>query len=474
MHSSVFARSGESVASIARGANLRVWGAVCALLVALGGVACAHAAEAGDVDRKRSDLEEVNRRLRSLQKEIADTEESRSSAVEALANAERAVSRVQRELQAAGDARAEAERALARLEAEQKAVEMRIAGRQDELAEWMRRQYIHGAGGVAPLLSARDPNQISRDAYYLEHLGKARLELIETLRTDLREKAQLGEQIAARRDRLAALEAEQRARRSELESVQVKRREAVAGLAEQLRSQRKEAKTLRQDQERLGRLVAVLAKRAAERVAAAARAEREQLAREQAAARDQAARERAARTSEGRVTAAPAGDGRPRAETPKVAEPTRAEPVVGQARQVASALPTGVSFTELRGRMRFPVRGELVGRFGAPRAEGGTTWRGVFIRAQGGTAVHAVAAGEVVFSDWLRGYGNLIIVDHGGDYLTIYGNNDALLREAGARIGAGDTIASVGASRGDGESGLYFEIRHRGQPLDPLKWVQVN
>jgi septal ring factor EnvC (AmiA/AmiB activator) len=124
--------------------------------------------------------------------------------------------------------------------------------------------------------------------------------------------------------------------------------------------------------------------------------------------------------------------------------------------------------------MRFPVRGELVGRFGAPRAEGGTSWRGVFIRARGGDEVRAVAGGEVVFSDWLRGYGNLIIVDHGDDYLSIYGNNDALFREVGEPIGGGDPIASVGASGGGSESGLYFEIRHKGQPLDPLKWVRLN
>lgn len=409
----------------------------------------AQGGEGGEVEQRRSDLEEVRRRIRDLQKEIADTEESRSSAADELAAAERAVSRVQRALQRATRSRAEAEEALGRLVAEQQAVEARIAGRQQELAQWLRRHYVHGAGGVAPLLSARDPNQIARDAYYLEQLGRARLQLIETLRADLREKARVAAEIAARRDRLTALEAEQRARHAELEGLKAKRAEAVAGLAAQLRSQREEVNTLRKDQERLGRLVAALAKRAAEReaarAAAAARAERE-------------------------AAAARKGGENP----PGAAARPRSEPVVGQARQISGPTPTGLSFAELRGRMRFPVRGELIGRFGAPRAEGGTSWRGVFIRAPGGAEVRAVAAGEVVFSDWLRGYGNLIIVDHGSDYLTIYGNNDALLREVGDSIAGGDAIASVGASRGDGESGLYFEIRHRGQPLDPLKWVQAN
>lgn len=86
----------------------------------------------------------------------------------------------------------------------------------------------------------------------------------------------------------------------------------------------------------------------------------------------------------------------------------------------------------------------------------------------------AVAPGEVVFSDWLRGYGNLLIIEHDDDYLTIYGNNDALLRVVGEQIAAGTPIASVGSSGGGQGSGLYFEIRHKGQPVDPMQWIRVR
>jgi murein hydrolase activator len=150
-------------------------------------------------------------------------------------------------------------------------------------------------------------------------------------------------------------------------------------------------------------------------------------------------------------------------------------PVTGRGRAgTAEPAPFGVSFAQLRGRMGFPVRGELIGRFGAPRADGGTKWRGVFIRARWRRGCHRVAPGEVVFSDWLRGYGNLIIVDHGDDYLTIYGNNDALFKVVGDRIGGGTPIASVGASGGGQESGLYFEIRHKGEPVDPMQWIRAR
>ena len=85
-----------------------------------------------------------------------------------------------------------------------------------------------------------------------------------------------------------------------------------------------------------------------------------------------------------------------------------------------------------------------------------------------------MAAGRVVFSDWLRGFGNLLIIDHGDGYMTLYGNNESLLRQVGDSVKSGDTVAAVGASGGNSESGLYFELRHQGKPLDPLGWVSLN
>jgi septal ring factor EnvC (AmiA/AmiB activator) len=118
-----------------------------------------------------------------------------------------------------------------------------------------------------------------------------------------------------------------------------------------------------------------------------------------------------------------------------------------------------------------PVKGSVTGRFGGARAEGGTSWKGLFIRAAEGAEVRAVAAGTIVFSDWLRGFGNLLIVDHGDDFLSIYGNNESLLAAVGAEIKSGEPVATVGNSGGNTDSGLYFELRHRGQPFDPLKWI---
>lgn len=456
-------------------------------LVGLAGLpAPAFAQVGGEIAERRSDLDDLKKRIRDLQDDMAQAEADRSSAQMALAESERAVSRAVRDLARVEGERKATEKQLSLLEGEQRETAARIEARRGELAEWLRRHYVHGAAdGVAPLLSARDPNQLARDAHYLEQLGQARLELIEGLRVDLAETRRRAEEIGGRRDRLAALEAEQRARRAQLQADQARRKTALAEVTRELQVKKQQVNALQHDEQRLGQVIETLARRARE--AAAREAARRLAARREAERREAerrvalAAQARAARAQEGaigggdmaRAEAAPEPAPEPTRSEP-VERPARPEPVVGEVRDAAIATPTGVRFSQLRGQLRFPVRGELVGRFGAPRGDGGTTWKGVFIRAGSGDQVRAVAGGEVVFSDWLRGYGNLIIVDHGGDYLTIYGNNDSLLKEVGDNVGGGDPIASVGAAGIGNESGLYFEIRHQGQPLNPLQWMRLN
>lgn len=391
------------------------------------------AAETDDMAQGRADLQGVQQRLREIEQAIAKSESARSDAVAKLAEAERAVSAVRREIRKLAGDQAAAEKELTQLAQQQKQIEQRIVVRRDELAEWLRRHYMRGGSDVAPFLLARDPNQLARDVHYLEQLGRARLALIDGLRADLDERAALIDSVRQRRDQLGVLVETQRKQQAELAKVQATRKVMLASLAAQLKGQRDEAESLRRDEQQLAALLEVLQRQAVRRETAL----------------------RAAPT-EGRMEPRP-----PRAS-------------VGDSKQAQVVQPTGVSFAQLQGRMILPVRGELTRRFGAPREEGSARWRGVFIRAGEGEDVRAVASGEVVFSDWLRGYGNLIIVDHGDDYLTVYGNNDTLFSLVGDRIPAGAPIASVGASGGAQESGLYFEIRHRGEPVDPMQWIAAK
>ncbi len=128
------------------------------------------------------------------------------------------------------------------------------------------------------------------------------------------------------------------------------------------------------------------------------------------------------------------------------------------------------NFQQRRGHLAWPTKGEVVAHFGASIEQSELLWNGVLIQAPESQPIFAIAPGTVVFADWLMGFGLLLIIDHGHDYLTLYGRNNALYKQVGETVKEGERIADVGKSGGFPKSGLYFEIRKHGRPLDPEKW----
>ena len=128
-------------------------------------------------------------------------------------------------------------------------------------------------------------------------------------------------------------------------------------------------------------------------------------------------------------------------------------------------------FSEHRGRLTWPVAGTLLRDFGQPRVGGELKWNGVVLAAPRGREVRSVYHGRVAFADWLAGMGLLVIVDHGEGYMTLYGYNETILKNAGDWVAPGDVLATVGDSGGQAEPGLYFEIRRGTEPLNPRRWV---
>lgn len=138
-----------------------------------------------------------------------------------------------------------------------------------------------------------------------------------------------------------------------------------------------------------------------------------------------------------------------------------------------SAMADGASFASLRGKLAWPVEGTLSTRFGSNKFSGGEAWQGVLIEAPEGSDVRAIHAGKVVYADWLRGLGLLIIVDHGGNYLSLYGHNAGLIKGEGDWVQKGELLASVGDSGGLKSPALYFEIRQGAKPLNPQHWCRI-
>ena len=127
----------------------------------------------------------------------------------------------------------------------------------------------------------------------------------------------------------------------------------------------------------------------------------------------------------------------------------------------------------LKGELRPPISGgKLRHRFGSARAGGKLTWDGWLYSAPTGTPINAIHGGRVVYSDWLRGQGLLLIIDHGGGFLSLYGQNQSLFKDVGDWVKAGEVIGQAGTSGGQTEAGLYFELRHNSKPLNPKSWVR--
>ncbi len=132
---------------------------------------------------------------------------------------------------------------------------------------------------------------------------------------------------------------------------------------------------------------------------------------------------------------------------------------------------THASFAKRAGSLTWPIKGKLLARYGSSRNLGKLTWQGILIATPAGKNIVASAPGQIVFADWLRGFGLLVIIDHGDQYMTLYGNNETLLIQVGDRVSTGDLIAQSGDKGIRKHAGLYFEIRHKGSPTNPLRWL---
>jgi len=384
-------------------------------LILLLAAPAADAAGAGS-GAKEKELNELRARIEALQKNLADAEETRSEAVDALRESERAISETNRTLRELAAQTKEINAGLADLAAQTRRGEEALKDQQKLLAQMLYQHYLGGQTEPLKLLLNRDdPNELARRLHYFGYISRARAALIADLRAGVARLRELSQAEQLKAAELAAVTAESHSQRARLEQEKHARNKVLVRVSRDIARQRREIGTLKRDEARLSRLVASIAKLMAR-------------------------------------SAPP-----PRLRNERVPAPSGDSP-----------------FLELKGRLRLPVRGELANRFGSPRADGGTVWKGLFIAARAGEEVKAVADGRVVFADWLRGFGNLLIIDHGDAYMSLYGYNEALYKRVGDSIRGGEPVAAVGASGGAVDSGLYFELRHQGRPLDPLDWVSIR
>ncbi len=386
------------------------------LLISLLAPAAFAAVDAG----KQQELKELRGRIQSLQEELEQTNEDRSEVADALKKSERRISDVNRGLRHLESRQRHLSRDLKQLNEDTRTTQSEIADQQKRLVELIRERYIQGGGDAMKLLlNGQNPSEVARNLEYYGYLGRARAELIRQHRDSLARLKALQGKTRQQNDNLTQVRQERVTQKETLEAEKGERQQVLYKLSEQIRDQRKEIDTLVRDEKRLARLIEKLAKLSAIK--------------------------------------------------PKPSTPTKPGEKVDK---VADASLAGLDFNRLKGKLALPVAGEILHKFGQSRDGGGPAWKGLFIRARQGQEVRAVGSGRVAFADWLRGFGNLLIVDHGDGYLSLYSNNESLYKQPGEPVRAGDVVAAVGATGGQDETGLYFELRHQGKPFDPSAWVR--
>ena len=383
------------------------------LLCVLCGLILANTAHAN----QQEELENLRKRITAMQREMDKTSESKSEAADALRESERGISDSNRKLAELVEQLHATDKKLNGLQAQAQQLSNNLETQQTQLGRLLYQQYLGGRQEYLKLLlSNQNPNQASRDLQYYEYIARNRATWLATLRANLAALNAVSTTTREQRAELKALRAEQAAQKKTLEKEQRARQQMLGKISQQLRLQRREINRLQRDENRLAQLVDKLTKMLAQ---------------------------------------------------PKSKSLFRND-------NLPDNRFDGNPFDQLKGKLTLPVKGEVTNQFGAPRPDSTVLWKGLFLRTSAGQSVKAVAAGRVVFADWLRGFGNLLIIDHGKGYMSLYGNNETLYKQVGDVLRGGDTVAAVGNSGGNEDSGLYFELRHESKPLDPMKWLAAK
>jgi septal ring factor EnvC (AmiA/AmiB activator) len=442
-------------------------------LLLTGTFSCAHAnptprtAQKKQLEAERAQLQQ---KLKALKTDINKTESAKDKASDALEDSEQAISDANRSLRDLQSEQSLTTEKLRQLKEQQAQLSLKVEKQKTQLSEFLRRQYMRGdSDRIKLLLSGDNPNRINRDLQYMGYVSQTQAKMIASLKVSLLEIEKNTLQAQEAKDDLDEIAKEERDNKILLENEKKRRANLLTQLADKLHAQKKEADNLQKNEQRLSSLVTRLNQIMEEQAKAEqARAAQAEKLRQEKQVAEKIRKDREKQASQ---------QTKPGSKTGKITYPNPIDADEPPAKVAVKVEPTpiagsndGSQFKSLKGSLRLPVRGELIAKFGSKRGDG-PSWKGLFIKAAEGAEIKAIAAGKVVFAEWLRGFGNMIIVDHGGQYLSLYSNNQAVLKHAGDSVKSGDVIASAGNSGGNEESGLYFELRHQGRVFDPLTWT---
>ncbi len=401
------------------------------------------------IDAARQDVAELQKVLSKLQEEKAGVQKDLRATETEMGKLEKQVEVLQKELK-------KTETELQRLDSEKKKLNSARAEQQRLIAIQARAAYQSGRQEYLKLLlNQQNPEKFARTLTYYDYISQARLTQLNNFNETLRQLASVEKDIDLQQAQLLVQKSNLDSQSEELAKVRQERQQALAKLNQDYKARDQKLQARQQDQADLTKVLKTIEETLARQAREAEEARQKALV---AAREAEEQRQRAASSSRNND------------------EPAPKRPVKAPGAMVSSAgVSYGGPFAEARGKLPWPVDGRLLARFGEARGDDERTkWDGVMISAASGSQVHAVHGGRVVFADWLRGAGLLVILDHGNGYLSLYGHNQSLLKSAGDIVKAGEAISTVGNSGGQDTSALYFAIRQQGRPSDPAQWCRTQ
>ncbi|MFJ2334632.1 murein hydrolase activator EnvC family protein [Pseudomonas helleri] len=399
-------------------------------------------------------LEATRQDIGELKKLLGKLQEEKSGAQKDLRRTETEIGKLEKQVEALQQELKKSEGELLRLDSEKKKLNSAKVEQQRLIAIQARAAYQGGRQEYLKLLlNQQNPEKFARTLTYYDYLSQARLAQLKGFNETLRQLANVESDINTQQAQLLTQKSSLDSQRAELDKVRTERQQVLAKINADVKNRDQKLQAREQDQADLAKVLKTIE----ETLARQAREAEE--ARQKALIAQQEAEKKRQREAESVATDAPR----------KVVKSTPGALVS------SAGVSYGGPFSQARGKLPWPVDGRLLARFGESRGDDARAkWDGVMISANAGTQVHAVHGGRVVFADWLRGAGQLVILDHGNGYLSLYGHNQTLLKSAGDIVKAGDVISTVGNSGGQATPALYFAIRQQGRPSDPAQWCRTQ
>ena len=412
------------------------------------------------LDAARKDVTELKKRLGELQQEKSGVQKD-------LRGTETEMGKLEKQVEALQKEQKKTESELQRLDQEKKKLQSARVEQQRLIAIQARAAYQSGREEYLKLLlNQQNPEKFARTLTYYDYLSQARLAQLHGFNETLRQLANVEKDIDLQQAQLLVQKSTLDSQREELDKVRQERQQALAKLNQDVKARDQKLQTRQQEQTDLANVLKTIEETLARQAREAEEARQKALIAQQEAEKQRQREEQARALAKNSSSKSAEDDD----EAP-VKRPVKAPGVL-----VSSAgVSYGGPFAEARGKLPWPVDGRLLARFGETRGDDARTkWDGVMISAAAGSQVHAVHGGRVVFADWLRGAGLLVILDHGNGFLSLYGHNQSLLKDAGDIVKAGEAISTVGNSGGQDTPALYFAIRQQGRPSDPAQWCHAQ